>query len=117
MRSRTSAPHTAARNAPPPLPQGGGITPTEEHQMHQGTSPEQAEQVQARVYEAIAGFDVDAALITREASLEDLSIDSLDLVELTQLLEDEYEIRIGADDAQQFDTVGDIISLVLARLS
>ena len=85
--------------------------------MYESTSSERAEHVQARVFEAIAGFEVDPAQITREQELEDLGIDSLDLVELTQMLEDEYEIRIGADDAQQLDTVGDIIGLVLARLS
>ena len=44
------------------------------------------EQVQERVVEALASFGPDASAITPTATFEELDIDSLDLVELAQIV-------------------------------
>lgn len=58
---------------------------------------------------------VDAKQITSDAALvDDLGADSLDIVELTMAIEDEFNIEIPDDDANQFNngTVGDVIAYV-----
>jgi acyl carrier protein len=73
------------------------------------------EQVQERVVEALASFGPDASQITREATFEELDIDSLDLVELAQIVEDEYGVVLKGDDMKELKTVGDAIDLITAK--
>ena len=55
--------------------------------------------------------------ITREATFESLDVDSLDLVELAQIVEDEFGVELDGDDVKDVKTVGDVIDLVVARAS
>ncbi|MGO9975254.1 MAG: acyl carrier protein [Solirubrobacteraceae bacterium] len=73
------------------------------------------QQVQARVVEALASFGPDPELITREATFEELDIDSLDLVELAQIVEDEYAVVLSGDDMKKLKTVGDAIDMIVSR--
>ncbi len=76
-----------------------------------------SEQVQARVVETLAGFGPDPSQITREATFEELDIDSLDLVELAQVVEDEYGVVLKGEDMKELKTVGDVIDLIVSRAS
>jgi acyl carrier protein len=54
--------------------------------------------------------------IAREATLAELDIDSLDLVELTQILEEEQGVVLGS--GRKFDdlrTVGDVLDCVVGQ--
>ena len=73
------------------------------------------EQVEARVIEALASFGPDADQIKREATFEELDIDSLDLVELAQIVEDEYGVVLKGEDMKQLKTVGDAIDLIVSK--
>jgi acyl carrier protein len=73
------------------------------------------EQVEARVIDALASFGPDKSQITRESTFEELDIDSLDLVELAQIVEDEYGVVLKGEDMKELKTVGDAIDLVAAR--
>ena len=73
------------------------------------------EQVESRVVEALASFGPAAELVTREASFEELDIDSLDLVELAQVVEDEYGVVLKGEDMKDLKTVGDAVDLIVAR--
>jgi acyl carrier protein len=75
------------------------------------------EQVQERVIETLASFGPDADQITPEATFEELDIDSLDLVELAQIVEDEYGVVLKGEDMKDLKTVSDAISLITARAS
>jgi acyl carrier protein len=75
------------------------------------------EQVQERVVEALASFGPDADQITLEASFEELDIDSLDLVELAQIVEDDYGVVLKGEDMKDLKTVGDAVDLITARAS
>lgn len=58
-------------------------------------------------------FGVEEDEITRETSFKnDLSADSLDLVELVMSLEDEYDVEIDDEDAEKIKTVGDALDYV-----
>ena len=56
---------------------------------------------------------IDESTITLESTfVEDLNIDSLDLVELILALEEEYQIVIPDEEAENLTTVGDVVNYV-----
>jgi acyl carrier protein len=55
-----------------------------------------------------------AAGATMDTTWEELEVDSLDLVELVQALEDEYGVRIEDEQLKGVKTVGDAVRLVIA---
>jgi acyl carrier protein len=72
--------------------------------------------VSRKVVETLASFGPPIGDLKPEATLEALDIDSLDIAELAQVVEDEYGVEISGDDAAGVATVGDTIDLVLAKL-
>ena len=55
--------------------------------------------------------------VTPEALfVDDLGADSLDLVELTMAMEDEFSIQISDEDAERLDTVGKLIQYIEERI-
>jgi acyl carrier protein len=74
-----------------------------------------SEQVEARVIDALASFGPDKSQIVRSSTFEELDIDSLDLVELAQIVEDEYGVVLKGEDMKELQTVGDAIDLIASR--
>jgi acyl carrier protein len=72
--------------------------------------------IETTVMEALEQFGADPEVLTREATLEEVDIDSLDLVELTQVVEDTYDIDLENADFKKVKTVGDVIDLVVERV-
>jgi len=68
----------------------------------------------AKVKEIIVNeLGVEADKVTDDASfVEDLGADSLDTVELVMAFEEEFEIDIPDEDAEQMRTVGDAIKYI-----
>src|SRR3984957_7664852 len=73
------------------------------------------EQVESRVVETLASFGPDASQITRSATFEELDIDSLDLVKLAQVVEEDYGVVLKGEDMKELKTVGDGIELIRER--
>jgi acyl carrier protein len=73
------------------------------------------DQIAARVTEALVEFGEQAENVKPEAKFSDLDIDSLDLVELAQIVEDEYGVEITDADMDKLETVGDVVDLIVAR--
>ena len=73
------------------------------------------EAVERTVKDALAQFGPDPEQITRDATFEALDVDSLDLAELSQIVEDEYGVQLKGDDVASLKTVGDAIDLIVAR--
>ena len=71
--------------------------------------------IQTRVYAALEEFGADADEITNEATFEALDVDSLDLVELGQIVQDEYGVEIKGEDMPKLKTVGDAVELIAER--
>lgn len=69
---------------------------------------------EAKVKEIIINeLGVESDKVVPEASfVEDLGADSLDTVELVMAFEEEFEIDIPDEDAEQMRTVGDAISYI-----
>jgi acyl carrier protein len=73
------------------------------------------QQVESRVVEALASFGPEPDQITRESTFEELDIDSLDLVELAQIVEDEFGVVLKGDDMKDLQTVGEAIDVIVAK--
>lgn len=74
-----------------------------------------------KVFETIANALAEAGAerdrITRESSFESLDVDSLDLVEVGQVIQDEFGVEIKDDDMKDMSTVGEVVALVVERVS
>ena len=75
-----------------------------------------SQQVESRVIEALASFGPDPEQITRQSTFEELEIDSLDLVELAQIIEDEYGVVLKGEDMKDLVTVGDAVDLIVSKV-
>ena len=73
------------------------------------------EQVEKVVIEALATFGADPDQIAPEATFEALDIDSLDLAELSQIIEEQFGVELTSSDVAEIRTVGDAIDLVAER--
>ena len=71
--------------------------------------------VQTRVFSALEEFGADPAEIKLEASFEELDVDSLDLVELGQIVQEDYGVEIKGEDMPKMKTVGDAVDLIAER--
>jgi acyl carrier protein len=71
--------------------------------------------IEATIFTALEQLDADPESISREAGFEQLDIDSLDLAELAQIIDEEYDVKITGADMESLKTVGDVIDFVAAR--
>lgn len=75
------------------------------------------ETVESTIVDAIAKLGPEQEDVTRDATFESLDIDSLDLVEVAQVVEEEFGVVLKGEDMEKLSTVGDAIDLVVARAS
>ena len=74
------------------------------------------QEIESTVIENLVSFGADPDVVSRDATLEDIDVDSLDLVELTQVVEETYGIALDGADFKQISTVGDVVDLVVDRV-
>jgi len=72
--------------------------------------------IETTVIENLVSFGADSDAVTRDATLEEIDVDSLDLVELTQVVEETYGIDLDGADFKKIKTVGDVVDLVVTRV-
>ena len=73
------------------------------------------EQVESVVTEALAEIGAERDAIAPEATWEELDVDSLDLAELSQVVEERFGVRLKGDDVAQIATVGQAVDLIVER--
>ena len=73
------------------------------------------EQIEKVITDSLITFGADADQINRDAALEALDIDSLDLAELSQIIEEQFGVELTSGDVAEIRTVGDAIDLVAER--
>jgi acyl carrier protein len=89
-------------------------TKEENTEMPTQVSPENVEKT---ICDGLVELGTERDQLSRDATLEDLDVDSLDLVELAQIVEDEYGVELKGDDVKDVKTVGEVIDLVVAKAS
>jgi acyl carrier protein len=78
---------------------------------------ERAEVMELLRTKAAELLDLDPAAVTEESSfLTDLEVDSLDIVEYMMSLEDDLGIELPEEELEPLKTVGDVATLVQAKL-
>jgi acyl carrier protein len=73
------------------------------------------EQVEQVVNESLVSFGADADAVNRAATFETLDVDSLDLAELAQIVEEKFGVELTGSDVKDVSTVGDLVDLIVAR--
>ncbi|MBP5656772.1 acyl carrier protein [Candidatus Saccharibacteria bacterium] len=73
--------------------------------------------MEKEVFKLIADtLEVDEKKITLETDfLNDLDVESLDLVDLVTAFEDKYDVEIADKDVKNLHTVGDVIDYIKER--
>jgi acyl carrier protein len=72
-------------------------------------------QVEKRVYDALESFGAEPTELRPEATFAELDVDSLDLAELSQIVEEDYGVKLKSSDVENVKTVGDVIALIVER--
>jgi len=72
--------------------------------------------IEDRLFDAIAEIGPDRSEIRREATLEDLDVDSLDLVEIAQLVQETWGVELDPQDFADVKTVGDAVDVIVGRV-
>ncbi|MFJ8645114.1 acyl carrier protein [Streptomyces sp. NPDC093546] len=67
------------------------------------------------IHEALVELGVDDGDIRPDAALDDLEIDSLDMVELAQAIKKDLQVPVKPKDFDGLDTVGQILELCYAK--
>jgi acyl carrier protein len=73
-----------------------------------------AESVEQVIFDGLNELGAEGE-VARSSTFEELDVDSLDLVELAQIIEDEFGVALQGEDVKDLRTVGDVIDLVVAR--
>jgi len=61
-------------------------------------------------------FDIQPDLLTDSATLEELDLDSLDMVEIGQVIDQKYGVRIKASDGEGVTDFGGIIEMIHKKI-
>lgn len=73
------------------------------------------DQIQTRVMDALVEFGEEREGLSLDSRFEDLEVDSLDLVELGQIVDDEYGVEVTDADMDKLRTVRDVVDLIAER--
>ncbi len=73
------------------------------------------EKAESVITDALVDVGAERDAITTDATFESLDVDSLDLAEVSQVIEEELGVRIGGKDVAAIKTVGDAVDLVVSR--
>jgi acyl carrier protein len=71
--------------------------------------------VERRINEALIEFGVEPGASRLDSTWEEIDVDSLDLAELAQIVEDEYGVELRQADMQEMKTVGHAVEMIAAR--
>ena len=71
------------------------------------------EEVLGKIKEIVPKFGVNPDDVQDSSTLEDLDMDSLDVVEIMQAIEDDMGIRVPDEDLEDLKTIGDAVAAVV----
>ena len=74
------------------------------------------EEIEGRVFQALEEFGAEPDQIGHDSEFEAMDVDSLDLVELAQIVEDDYGVQLKGEDMEGVKTVRQAVDLVMSKL-
>jgi acyl carrier protein len=74
------------------------------------------QEIQDRVFSVLEEFGAEPDQLAPDATFEALDVDSLDLVELAQIVQDEYGVELKGEDMPSLKTVDDAVSMIVSRV-
>jgi acyl carrier protein len=74
------------------------------------------EEIEQRMFKALEEFGAEPDQINADAEFEAMDVDSLDLVELAQIVEDDYGVQLKGEDMEGVKTVRQAVDLVVSKL-
>ena len=81
--------------------------------MESSTQTVTREDIESLIRELLVDeFDIEPELIKSDATMEELDLDSLDMVEIGQVVEQKYGVRIKAADAEGVSDLGGVIEMI-----
>lgn len=73
--------------------------------------------VEEKVKEIISEqLEVAADRLTTETTFEEIDADSLDIVELVMVLEEEFDLEISDHEIEEINTIGDIVNFIESKI-
>jgi acyl carrier protein len=73
--------------------------------------------VEEKVKEIISEqLEVAADQLTTETTFEEIDADSLDIVELVMVLEEEFDLEISDHEIEEINTIGDIVNFIESKI-
>jgi acyl carrier protein len=83
-----------------------------------GYNPSMSDHVRSEIVQELSSITgLDPGSLTPEATLQELDIDSLDMVEFKQIVEDRYDLVLERDDFTGVVTVGHALEVILPRIA
>ncbi len=61
-------------------------------------------------------FDIEPDAISADATMEELDLDSLDLVEIGQVVEQRYGVRIRGGDGEEITNLGGVVDMIFNKV-
>jgi acyl carrier protein len=71
--------------------------------------------IERRINDALLEFGVEPGASRLDATWDEIDVDSLDLAELAQIIEDEYGVELRHADMRAMTTVGHAVDLIAER--
>ncbi|MDO9410607.1 acyl carrier protein [Patulibacter sp.] len=73
------------------------------------------EDVETLVLSSLEELGAESDALNPTATFEDLDVDSLDLAELSQIVEEQYGVKLQGEDVAKLRTVEDAVNLITER--
>jgi acyl carrier protein len=81
--------------------------------MEAGTGTVSREQVKNRIVAALVEFGAEEDELKPEAKLKDVDVDSLDLFEVGQILQQEYGLTVDPEEFEGVETLGEALDILM----
>lgn len=74
-----------------------------------------SENIEQVITDGLVEIGAERDEVSADATFEALDVDSLDLVEMAQIIDDEFGVTLNGNDVKDIKTVGELVALVLDR--
>lgn len=74
------------------------------------------QKVEQVVSESLVSFGADADAVDPGATFESLDVDSLDLAEMAQIVEEKFGVELKGNDVKGIKTVSELVDLIVSRV-